>query len=264
LAERIAERASGNPFFAEEIVRDLADRNVLRGERGAYTCADDAADVDVPATVQAAIAARIDRLAPDAKLALNAAAVVGLRFEEGLLAELADTTAMEPLLKAELIDQVSFTRGRSTRSAIRSSARWPTGRNWRRHELNCTPAGGVLETRDPESADENAALIAEHSSGGDLPAAFAWHMRAGAWLNFRDIKAGRLSWQRPSKWRTGCRPISLAATPCVSARAPCCVRRRSAPDRPSTKRCSTKPAGWPMPPVTRFRLRWRNPDACSH
>jgi adenylate cyclase len=200
LAERIAERASGNPFFAEEIARDLADRKVLRGDRGAYTCTDDATDVEVPATVQAAIAARIDRLSPDAKLALNAAAVVGLRFEEGLLAELADTTAMEPLLKAELIDQVSFTPQAEyafRHPLIRSVAY--------RSQLAATRAefhrrlAAVLETRDPESADENAALIAEHlEEAGDLAEAFSWHMRAGTWLNFRDIHACRLSWKRAS------------------------------------------------------------------
>ena len=62
LAARIAERAAGNPFFAEEMVRDLAERGVLDGERGAYLCRDDAADISVPATLQATIAARVDRL----------------------------------------------------------------------------------------------------------------------------------------------------------------------------------------------------------
>jgi adenylate cyclase len=129
LAERVASRASGNPFFAEEIVRDLADRNVLCGERGAYTCTDGAADVDVPATVQAGIAARIDRLAPDAKLALNAAAVVGLRFDENLLAALADSGAVEPLLQAELIDQVTFTPRAEYAFRHPLIRRLPTGRN---------------------------------------------------------------------------------------------------------------------------------------
>ena len=82
LATRIRDRASGNPFFAQEIVRDLAGRGVLLGQRGAYSCEDAATDVKVPATVQAAIAARIDRLDPDAKLTINAAAVIGLRFDE--------------------------------------------------------------------------------------------------------------------------------------------------------------------------------------
>ena len=62
----IAERAAGNPFFAEEIVRDLAERRVLRGNRSAYESTADAAEVSVPATLQSTIAARIDRLDPAA------------------------------------------------------------------------------------------------------------------------------------------------------------------------------------------------------
>ncbi len=64
LTRRIAERASGNPFFAQEIVRDLVGRGVLTGGRGAHMCANEATEVDVPATLQAAIGARIDRLEP--------------------------------------------------------------------------------------------------------------------------------------------------------------------------------------------------------
>ena len=55
LAAIIAERAAGNPFFAEEMVRELAQRGVLAGERGGYVCRADVAEVSVPATVQAAI-----------------------------------------------------------------------------------------------------------------------------------------------------------------------------------------------------------------
>jgi len=69
--------APGNPFFAEEIARELAERGVLRGEPGAYMMAADVAEVSVPATLQATIAARIDRLDPKAKRTLSAAAVIG-------------------------------------------------------------------------------------------------------------------------------------------------------------------------------------------
>ena len=62
LGQTIAERAAGNPFFAEEIVRELAERGVLRGEPGAYISTAEVAEVSVPATLQATIAARIDRL----------------------------------------------------------------------------------------------------------------------------------------------------------------------------------------------------------
>ena len=80
LAAIIAERAAGNPFFAEEMVRELVQRGVLAGERGGYVCRADVAEVSVPATVQAAIAARIDRLSAPAKRTLNAASVIGARF----------------------------------------------------------------------------------------------------------------------------------------------------------------------------------------
>ena len=64
LASTITARAAGNPFFTEEIVRDLAERGVLDGLPGAYACRPDVAEISVPATLQATIAARIDRLTP--------------------------------------------------------------------------------------------------------------------------------------------------------------------------------------------------------
>ena len=70
------------------MVRELAQRGVLTGERGGYVCRADVADVAVPATVQAAIEARIDRLDTLAKQTLNAASVIGARFDAELLAAL--------------------------------------------------------------------------------------------------------------------------------------------------------------------------------
>ena len=55
----------------------------------------------------------------------------------------------------------------------------------------------TIEHRQPESADENAALIAEHlEAAGELRAAFGWHMRAGTWSTNRDIAAAQTSWRR--------------------------------------------------------------------
>ena len=88
LGQAIAQRAAGNPFFAEEIVRELAERGVLQGKRGAYLSTAEAADVNVPATLQATIASRIDRLDSKAKRTLSAAAVIGSRFALDLLTSL--------------------------------------------------------------------------------------------------------------------------------------------------------------------------------
>src|SRR6476646_5768399 len=104
-----AERAAGNPFFAEEIVRELGERGVLRGQPGAYLSTAEIAEVSVPATLQATIAARIDRLTPAAKRTLGAAAVIGARFDLDLLTVLGIEPVILGLLAAQLIDQVRFT-----------------------------------------------------------------------------------------------------------------------------------------------------------
>ena len=110
LGQTIAERAAGTPFFAEEIVLELAERGVLQGKLGAYVSTAEAAEVAVPATLQATIASRIDRLDPKAKRTLSAAAVVGSRFGADLLSALDVEPAVADLLAAQLIDQVTFTR----------------------------------------------------------------------------------------------------------------------------------------------------------
>ena len=108
LGQKIAERAAGNPFFAEEIVRELAERGVLRGNRSAYVSTADAAEVSVPATLQATIAARIDRLDPAAKRTLSAAAVIGSRFSRDLLETLGIDPVLEDLVGGEFIDQITI------------------------------------------------------------------------------------------------------------------------------------------------------------
>src|SRR5262249_26573290 len=67
----------GNPFFLEESVRALVETRALVGERGAYRLARAADHVRVPPTVQALLAARIDRLPPEEKGLLQTAAVIG-------------------------------------------------------------------------------------------------------------------------------------------------------------------------------------------
>ena len=120
LVERVVARAAGNPFFAEEMVRDLAERGVMAGQPGAYTLRGGADDVDVPANLQSTIGARIDRLPATAKKTLNAASVVGLRFGADLLTELVDDADFATLVSAEVVDQVRFTR--SGRVRVQTSA----------------------------------------------------------------------------------------------------------------------------------------------
>ncbi|MDT7796524.1 MAG: hypothetical protein QOD59_5965, partial [Mycobacterium sp.] len=198
LAQTIAERASGTPYFAEEIVRELADRGVLQGNQGSYVSTAEAAEVSVPPTLQATIASRIDRLDPKAKRTLGAAAVVGSRFGADLLTALGGEPAVDGLLAAQLIDQVTFTRQPEYvfhQPLIRTVAYEAQLRS-DRADLHRRVATAI-EKQSGGSADENAALIAEHlEAAGDLQAAYEWHLRAGTWLNNRDIAAARVSWDR--------------------------------------------------------------------
>jgi class 3 adenylate cyclase len=201
LATMVAERAAGNPFFAEEIVRELGERGVLRGNRGTYMSMADVAEVSMPATVQATITARIDRLNPKAKRTLSAAAVIGAKFSRDLLETLAIEPSVEDLVGAELIDQVRFTRGPEYafhHPLIRTVA-YESQLKSDRAELHRRVAAAI-ESRELGSAEENAALIAQHlEAAGDLHAAYGWHMRAATWATNRDIAAARLSWERAQK-----------------------------------------------------------------
>ena len=198
LGQTIAERAAGNPFFAEEMVRELAERGVLRGKRGAYVATAETAEVSVPATLQATIAARIDRLDPAAKRTLGAAAVIGSRFSRELLETLGIEPVLEDLVGGELINQITFTHQPEYvfhHPLIRTVA-YEAQLKSDRAELHRRVAAAI-ESRDPAAADENAALIAEHlEAAGDLHAAYGWHMRAAMWATHRDISAARLSWER--------------------------------------------------------------------
>jgi class 3 adenylate cyclase/tetratricopeptide (TPR) repeat protein len=86
----LIERTEGNPFFLEESVRTLVETKVLVGERGAYRLAKAPLSIQVPATVQAILAARIDRLPPEEKHLLQCAAVIGKEVSLPLLQAIAE------------------------------------------------------------------------------------------------------------------------------------------------------------------------------
>ena len=108
---RVAEAAEGNPLFAEELVAMLADDGILKLCDGVYTEVHHVDDIAVPATVQAVLAARLDRLDRHERIALECAAVEGEIFHHSAVAELSsldedgDTlgTALSGLLRKNLV-----------------------------------------------------------------------------------------------------------------------------------------------------------------
>src|SRR5262245_40886223 len=100
LKRRLIERTDANPFFLEESVHALVETGALAGERGAYRLTRPVEQLTIPATVQAILAARIDRLGPEGRRLLQAAAVIGKDVPLPLLLAIAD--APEADVRAEL------------------------------------------------------------------------------------------------------------------------------------------------------------------
>src|SRR5438132_1144206 len=108
LHDLVLERAEGNPFFVEEVLETLIDRGLLQRENGGWSLAELPPDFEVPDSVQAVLAARIDLLEPTEKEALQAAAVIGRVFWSGPVYELVQG---EPDLR--VLEERDFVRRRS-------------------------------------------------------------------------------------------------------------------------------------------------------
>ncbi len=110
----LMERTEGNPFFLEESVQTLVETKVLVGERGAYRLARAPESWQIPATAQAILAARIDRLAPEDKRLLQAASVIGKDVPFALLRAIADVPedslrrGLSDLQQAEFLYETSL------------------------------------------------------------------------------------------------------------------------------------------------------------
>ena len=112
--EVVIQRAEGNPFFVEELVRTLIDRGVLERQNGGWIAHELADELVVPDTVRAVLAARIDLLEPAEKAALQAAAVIGRTFWSSPVYELLE--GLEPDLR--LLEERDFIHHRSGSSIV--------------------------------------------------------------------------------------------------------------------------------------------------
>ena len=115
LTALLVERTEGNPFFLEEMVQTLVETHALVGERRAHQLARPIDTVEVPATVQAVLAARIDRLPPEARRLLEAASVIGKDAPFALLqaiTELPEDTLRRGLATLQAMQRWSATQPR--------------------------------------------------------------------------------------------------------------------------------------------------------
>lgn len=202
LTAMIEDRTGGNPFFVEEVIRNLAETGHLEGERGAYRLVSALDRIDVPATVTAAIAARIDRLRPQDREVLQIASVIGKTFSEPLirtvsgLADAALVVVLNALRRGDFITEVSvfpvaeyafrhpLTQDTAQGSLLRD----------RRRDIRRSIAE-ALEAGTDTVLDEQAAMLADHweQAGEPLKAALR-HRQAAGWVALTDPNAAVWHW----------------------------------------------------------------------
>ena len=198
LAPVVADRAAGIPFCVAEIVLDLAERGELEGGPGAYVCVREVRAIHVPASVQAIVGARIDRLGDAAKRTLHAAAVIGAQFDTELLQFLIESPDVAPLIEAELVEQVTLAPNATYAfchpliQTVAYESQLKVGRS----ELHRRVAAVMQRTHGGFTGQEAAIVATQYCAAGDLRDAFDWHMQAATWYGARDIRAARNSWQQ--------------------------------------------------------------------
>jgi class 3 adenylate cyclase/tetratricopeptide (TPR) repeat protein len=185
LSELVHERTGGNPFFIEEVVRELVEAGYLVGERGGYRLTRPVDDTGVPATVQAILAARIDRL-ETAKALLQAASVIGKEVPEPALKMVAgvDDVALAEGLK-ELIGagflyeaEIYPERILAFSHPLTQEVAYGSQLGEQRAKAHAAAAQALIEL-NPEKHDELAALIAQHlEEGRETLDAARWYARA--------------------------------------------------------------------------------------
>src|SRR5215475_1510534 len=175
LKRLLIERTEGNPFFLEESVRTLVETKVLVGERGNFRLARPIESTQVPVTVQAVLAARIDRLPSDEKRLLQSAAVIGkdVRFklleaiadqpEEKISQGLARLQAAEFLYETSLFPEVEYT----FKHALTHEVAYASLLQERRRVLH----GSIVEAIEKHYSDrlsEHVERLSHHSARGEL------------------------------------------------------------------------------------------------
>ena len=202
LKDLLIARTEGTPFYLEECVRTLVEINALVGTRGSYRLAKPIESFQVPASVQAVLAARIDRLSLEAKQLLQSASVIGKDFpfallhaitdlsEEELRRELGRLQAAEFLYEIRMFPDLEYTFKHALthevayRSLLRASRQ-----NW--HERIALR----LEQRFANVVEHQPQLLAHHYTEAGLGAqAVPFWQRAGERANERAAHAEAVSY----------------------------------------------------------------------
>jgi class 3 adenylate cyclase/tetratricopeptide (TPR) repeat protein len=209
LADAIHARTGGNPFFTEEVVQSLIESGTLEGSAGEYRLAAPIETLDVPASVHAVLAARIDRLAEREKQVLQTAAVIGKEFSEPVLTQvLADVAprdaaasdvpaALRALAQAEFVyERALYPVAEYTfKHPLTQEVAYETLLRERRARVHAAVARASAEIYS-DKLDEKAALLAHHcEQAGEALQAALWHKRAAEWAGITNAAEGMRHWE---------------------------------------------------------------------
>ena len=188
LGRLLIDRAEGNPFFLEESVRTLVETRALVGQPGAYRLAKTISTIQIPATIQAILAARIDRLPPEDKRLLQCAAVIGKDVpfdllhaiadipEDEVRRELADLRAAEFLYEARFFPDPEYT----FKHALTHEVAYGSLLQDRRRTVHATIAAAI-ERLYRDRLSEHAERLAHHAFRAELwDKAVTYHHQAAA------------------------------------------------------------------------------------
>lgn len=204
LSRLIFERAEGNPFFVEELIQTLAETDHLEGEPGAYRLVRPVESELLPATVQALLAARIDRQGDDQKRLLQSAAVIGRAFTETLLRAVTELThedirgTMADLKAAQLVVDwgQDHERAYAFKHALTQQVAYRSLLGPQRAILHARVAE-ASETEFAGSLDGHSALISHHwERARDPLRAGRWAARAAGWAGFASPLVAARQWRR--------------------------------------------------------------------
>src|SRR5712675_906263 len=204
LTRNIVERAQGNPFFIEELVNAIVERGDFEGEKGAYRLKGGIDTIPLPPTVQAVIAARIDRLEDDTKRVLEIASVVGREISISIVESVNDSAQgglseeIQHLRRAELLYDVPPFEQRllAFRHPLIQEVAYRSLLRARGREIHSKVAQAI-ESLFKDRAEERASLLAYHfeQAGENLKAA-QQNMRAAVWIGANDPSQALRSWMK--------------------------------------------------------------------
>src|SRR5205823_1312007 len=174
VADLLAERAGGNPFFLEEALHDLIERGALRRDDGRLELSIGVDELAIPSLVQGALQARLDRLEPETRDLLSVAAVVGRTFGAPLLERLIPHDRVLPALsELQRLDLLVEQRRRPTpeyrfRHGLVQEVAYARLLEPKRRKLHLQ-VGEALEALHPESREDVYEVLARHFAEGDEP-----------------------------------------------------------------------------------------------